>query len=78
MPGAGGRMAGAGETAVPPVGGGVVSSHYTPYCMQRRDRYMVDHAALVIAVFDGTSGGTRYTIDYAIKKGVPIADLPVN
>ena len=56
----------------------VVSSHYTPYCMQRRDRYMVDHAALVIAVFDATSGGTRYTIDYAIKTGVPIADLPVN
>ena len=55
----------------------LVSSSYTPYCMQRRDRYMVDHASLLIAVFDGASGGTRYTIDYAMRRGVPVLDLPV-
>lgn len=55
----------------------MVSERYTPYCMQRRDRYMVDHASLLIAVFDGTSGGTRYTVEYAMRRGVCVADLPV-
>lgn len=55
----------------------LVSSRYTPYCMQRRDRYMVDHSALLIAVFDGSPGGTRYTVDYAMRQGIPVADLPV-
>ena len=38
---------------------------------------MVDHASLVIAVFDGTPGGTRYTVEYAMKQGVEVVDLPV-
>ena len=55
----------------------VVSAGYTPYCMQRRDRYMVDHAALLIAAFDGTPGGTRYTMQYAMSRGLSIVDLPL-
>ena len=55
----------------------VVSEKYTPDCMQRRDRYMVDHASLLIAMYDGTQGGTRYTIEYAMRRGVPVVDLPL-
>ncbi len=55
----------------------MVSAAYTPYCMLRRNRYMVDHASLVIAVFDGTPGGTRYTVEYAMKQGAEVVDLPV-
>ena len=55
----------------------LVSAKYTPYCMQRRDRYMVDHASLLIAVFDGTPGGTRYTMEYAISRRIFVVDLPV-
>ena len=55
----------------------LVSAAYTPYCMQRRDRYMVDHASLLIAAFDGTPGGTRYTMEYAMCRGVSIVDLPL-
>lgn len=55
----------------------VVSAQYTVGCMKRRDRYMVDHAALLIAVFDGTAGGTRYTIQYAMQRGLEIVDLQV-
>ena len=55
----------------------LVSNRYTPYCMQRRDRYMVDHASLLIAVFDGTPGGTRYTMEYAISRRIFVVDLPV-
>ena len=46
-------------------------------CMQRRDRYMVDHASLLIAVFDGSPGGTQYTVQYAMGRGLDIVDLPV-
>ena len=55
----------------------VVSAKYTSSCMQRRDRYMVDHASLLIAVFDGSPGGTRYTVQYAMGRGLDIVDLPV-
>ena len=55
----------------------MVSARYSPTCMQRRDRYMVDHASLLIAAFDGSPGGTRYTVEYAMKRGVAIVDLPI-
>ena len=34
-----------------------------------RDRWMVDNSSRVIGVFNGTYGGTQYTLDYAEKKG---------
>ena len=55
----------------------VVSAQYTPGCMHRRDRYMVDRASLLIAAFDGTPGGTRYTMQYAMSRRVSIVDLPL-
>ena len=55
----------------------LVSSQYSPSCMQRRDRYMVDHASLLIAAFDGSAGGTRYTMEYAMNRGVSVVDLPI-
>lgn len=38
---------------------------------QYRNQWMVDHAALVIAVFNGEAGGTRNTLAYAEEKDVP-------
>ena len=55
----------------------LVSAQYTSSCMQRRDRYMVDHASLLIAAFDGSPGGTRYTVEYALKRGVELVDLAI-
>ena len=55
----------------------MVSDSYSPACMTRRDRYMVDHSSLLIAAFDGTAGGTQYTIQYAISHQVSVVDLPV-
>lgn len=55
----------------------LVSAKYSPGCMQRRNRYLVDHASLLIAAFDGTPGGTQHTIEYAIRAGVEIVDLPI-
>lgn len=51
----------------------LVSECYTPECMLKRNRYMVDKSDLVIAVFNGVkTGGTWYTINYAQKKNKTI------
>ncbi len=54
----------------------VVSRVYKPSCMARRNRYMVDHASLLIAVFDGVPGGSGQTIEYAMRRNIPIISLP--
>lgn len=55
----------------------MVQNHYSPDCMQRRNRYLVDHASMLIAVHNGQSGGTRRTIEYAMRRGLNIVVLPV-
>lgn len=55
----------------------VVQQHYTQGCMLRRDRFMVDRSALLLAVYNGSSGGTRYTINYALDKGLEVICLNV-
>lgn len=37
-----------------------------------RNRQIIECADLVIAVWDGVSRGTAYTIDYAHERGVPV------
>ncbi len=45
----------------------LIQPDYTPGCMLRRDRYMVQRADYVIGVYDGVSqGGTRQTLAYAL------------
>lgn len=41
-------------------------------CMLERNRYMVDNSSLMIALFNGLSGGTKSTIDYAKRKGLEV------
>ena len=54
----------------------MVQDRYTNGCMLRRNRYMVDHSALVIAVYDGAPGGTSRTLEYALRQKVPFVDIP--
>lgn len=50
-----------------------LNTYYTPYCMFERNRYLVDHADYVLAVFDGESkGGTAYTLQYARQRNKKI------
>ena len=35
-----------------------------------RNREIVDNADIIVAFWNGTSKGTKYTIDYADKKGI--------
>lgn len=50
-----------------------ISPGYSKACFQIRNEWMVDHSIRVIAVYDGTLGGTKNTIDYARMKGVEVA-----
>jgi uncharacterized phage-like protein YoqJ len=52
-----------------------LSPSYTPGCMDRRNRYMVDNSSLLIAAFDGTPGGTYNTCRYARQRGVRIYNI---
>lgn len=42
-----------------------VSPRYSRFCMMQRNRYLVDQADLLVAVFDGRPGGTANTVAYA-------------
>ena len=55
----------------------VVQQAYAPGCMQRRNRYMVDAASVLIAAYNGSPGGTRSTLLYAMRQGLQIIELPV-
>ena len=44
-------------------------------CMQRRNRFMVDHSSLGIAYHTHSRSGTEMTVRYAEKKGVSVINL---
>ncbi len=53
----------------------VVQHGYTQVCMHRRNRYMVERSSLLIAVYDGSPGGTGYTIVQAMRKGLELIQI---
>ena len=48
---------------------------YAGWKMQTRNKWMVDRADVILAVWDGTSGGTANCIDYATKQKKPIVNV---
>lgn len=55
----------------------VLQQSYTPNCMMRRNRYMVDHSSLLLACFGGSTGGTMNTILYARRSGVNVIMIDI-
>lgn len=49
----------------------ILQTEYTRDCMMRRNRYMVDHASLLLACFDGRPSGTMNTLVYAGREKIP-------
>ena len=54
----------------------VISPHYSKGCMQKRNKALVDVCDILVAVFDGQSGGTKQTVSYAESKGRKTVIIP--
>lgn len=57
----------------------ILSDFYTPYCMQERNKYMVDKSDIVLTIWNGSAlGGTYFTVKYAREneKQVEVISLP--
>jgi len=52
-----------------------ICPEYSRDCFRRRNEWMVDRSARVIAVFNGERGGTKNTIDYAARHGVAVVNI---
>lgn len=48
---------------------------YSAEAMQIRNEYMVENAARVVALFNGSAGGTANCIRYANTRGVPVDNV---
>ena len=55
----------------------VLQIHYTPDCMMRRNRYMVDRSSLLLACYDGRPSGTRSTMLYAMREQVQVLTVEI-
>jgi uncharacterized phage-like protein YoqJ len=55
----------------------LIQKEYSADCMAKRNRYMVDHSSVLIAAFDGLSGGTLNTLRYALAESLEIIELPI-
>lgn len=53
----------------------LISENYTPYCMQERNRFMVDNSSLVVAYMIRNQGGTYNTVKYAQLKDRKIINI---
>lgn len=52
-----------------------LSTNYYPACYHRRNDYLVDHASYLVAWYDGSAGGTRYTLKRAQRAHLPVENL---
>ena len=50
----------------------MLQRQYTPDCLRKRNQYMVDHADIVLAVWNGSPSGTGQTVWYARENGKPV------
>ena len=38
---------------------------------------MLDHSSVLVCYYDGRPGGTRYTVEYALRRGIEIFDVSI-
>lgn len=53
----------------------VCEGEYRPYMMQKRNEWMVDRCKHLLAVWDGSDGGTANCVRYAWNVGRPVQRL---
>ena len=55
----------------------VLHGEYAREHYLERDRYMADRSAVLVAVYGGKRGGTRYTMEYAAARGLTVVQIPL-
>ncbi len=53
----------------------IISEKYQKGAFHARDRWMVDHSSMIIAVYNGEPGGTAITVAYAKKEGLELRGI---
>lgn len=53
----------------------VLAPGYRPGCYAVRNDYLVDRASVVVAWYDGSPGGTHYTVRRALRRGREVVGL---
>ena len=53
----------------------VCKGAYKPSVMQKRNEWMVDHSDLVLALWNGSNGGTKNCVDYVLKRDKVLVNL---
>lgn len=53
----------------------VLNKEYHKGCYQVRNIYMVDNCDIVLTWYDGKAGGTRNTLDYAVKNNRRVKNI---
>ena len=53
----------------------LISREYTPYCMMKRNMFMVDNACTLVCFLRENKGGTFNTVNYAKQKGIEIIKI---
>lgn len=53
----------------------LLAERYHPGCYQQRNDFLVDHASVLVAWYNGTRGGTQYTFLRALKQGLRLHNL---
>ncbi len=52
-----------------------LAERYYNGCMFARNRYLVDHSSICVSYRTKQTGGTAYTVKYALSKGVKVINL---
>lgn len=53
----------------------VLAPAYHRGCYAVRNDFLVDHATVLVAWYDGSPGGTHYTVRRALRRGLEIVNL---
>ena len=51
------------------------SKNYYNGCMQKRNRHLVDNSSICVCYLTQNSGGTFYTVNYAVEKKLKIYNI---
>lgn len=53
----------------------IVSPTYSSDCYHRRNDFLTDNASVLVCYFNGTKGGTAYTVKRALSRGLRVINL---